>query len=457
MTRDPERLTLDPWRAQVEVVAGDVLHREGLRAALGGCDVAYYLIHRMRATKDFAAEDREAARNFSDAASAAGLERIVYLGALGSEREDLSPHLRSRHEVGRVLASGSVPVIELRAAVIIGSGSMSFEMIRHLTEVLPVMMRPRWIETRCQPIAVRNVLDILVDALWFDGDGGRIYEIGGPDVLTYEEMMQIYAEVAGLRRRRVIPLPLFSIRLSPYFVGLVTPLPVETARPLIESLTNDVVVTGPTPPGYPPDRLISYREAVTLALARIRDAEVATRWSDALVAPAKPLPGDPVWAGEPVAKDVRVVESTAPPDDVFWAVTRIGGDVGYYTMDWAWRLRGLVDRLIGGVGLRRGRRHPEELRPGEALDFFRVAAIDPAARHLLLRAEMKVPGVAFLEWTVEPADAGSRLRQVAWFFPHGVTGRLYWWILLPFHAPIFRRMARRIVRVAELRHADARS
>ncbi len=453
MTRDPERLTLDPWRDQVEVVAGDVLRPDTLPPALVGCQAAYYLVHRMQVAADFAAEDRRAAISFRDAAAAAGLRRVVYLGALGSDREDLSPHLRSRHEVGEILASGPVPVVELRAAVIIGSGSMSFEMIRHLTEVLPVMMRPRWIETRCQPIAVRNVLDILVDALAFPLDGCRVYEIGGPDVLTYEEMMQIYAEVAGLPRRRVIPLPLFSIRLSPYFVGLVTPLPAETARPLIESLANDVVVTGPTPPGYPPERLIPYREAVERALARIREEEVVTRWSDALVAPAKPLPGDPVWAGEPVVADRRVVTSPASADDVFWAVTRIGGDVGYYTMNWAWRLRGLVDRLIGGVGLRRGRRHPEELRPGEALDFFRVAAIDPPRRHLLLRAEMKVPGVAFLEWTVESTDGGSRLIQVAWFFPHGLAGRLYWWGLLVFHAPIFRRMARRIVQVAERRRA----
>ena len=255
MTRDPDRLTLDPWRHQVEVVAGDVLRPGTLHAALAGCHAAYYLIHRMQSTGDFAAEDRQAARNFRDAAAAARLERIVYLGALGSDREDLSLHLRSRHEVGEILASGPVPVIELRAAVIIGSGSMSFEMIRHLTEVLPVMMRPHWIGTRCQPIAVRNVLEILVDALGFPTDGGWVFEIGGPDVLTYEEMMQIYAEVAGLPRRRVIPLPVFSIRLSPYFVGLVTPLPVETARPLIESLANDVVVTGPTPPGYSPHLL----------------------------------------------------------------------------------------------------------------------------------------------------------------------------------------------------------
>jgi len=452
MTRDPDRLTLDPWRDQVEVVAADVMQPETLRDALSGCNAAYYLIHGLETSKHFAEQDRTAAENFRNAADRAGLERIIYLGGLGSDEEVLSPHLKSRHEVGKVLASGSTPVTELRAAVIIGSGSMSFEMIRHLTEVLPIMMRPKWVRTRCQPIAVRNVLEILMDALDFVETGSRVYEIGGPDVLTYEEMMQVYAEVAGLSRRRVLPLPFFSSLLSTFFVGLVTPLPVGTARPLIQSLANDVVVTRDTPPGYEPSDLITYREAVWRAMARILQLEVATRWTDALAMPEKPHPGDPTWSGAKMELDRRAAVARASADDVFWAVTRIGGDVGYYTMNWAWRLRGLFDRIIGGVGLRRGRRHPEELRPGEALDFFRVAAIDPEQHHLLLRAEMKVPGTAWLEWTVEPDGHGSRLTQIARFVPRGVAGRLYWWAMLPFHAPIFRRMARRITRIAEKRH-----
>jgi uncharacterized protein YbjT (DUF2867 family) len=449
MTRDPGRLTLDPWRDQVEVVAADVLKPETLPRALAGCSAAYYLIHGMETSEGLAERERVAAGNFRDAADEAGLERVVYLGGLGADDENLSVHLTSRHEVGRILASGSTPVTELRAAVIIGSGSMSFEMIRHLTEVLPVMMRPRWVRTRCQPIAVRNVLEILADAFDFTESGSHIYEIGGPDVLTYEEMMQIYAEVAGLPKRKVIPLPLFSSRLSPLFVGLVTPLPAANARPLIESLMNDVVVTGETPPGYDPSDLITYREAVWRAMARILQYEVATRWSDALTEPAQPLPGDPAWSGAAMLMDRRTTACKAPADDVFWAVTRIGGDVGYYTMNWAWRVRGLFDRLIGGVGLRRGRRHPEELRPGEALDFFRVVVMDPESRHLLLHAEMKVPGIAWLEWTVEPAEEGSQLTQIARFVPRGVAGRAYWWAMLPFHAPIFRRMANRMARVAE--------
>jgi uncharacterized protein YbjT (DUF2867 family) len=452
MSRDAELLALDPWRDQVEVVEADALDPASLEMALGGCNAAYYLIHAMEGLpKAFAAKDSVAATNFRNAADRAGLRRIVYLGGLGIDDEDLSEHLASRHEVGQILASGDTPVVELRAAVIIGSGSLSFEMIRHLTEVLPVIMRPRWVQTRCQPIAVRNVLEILVSVLDEPDPVDKIYDIGGPDILTYAEMMQVYAEVAGLRRRVLVPLPIFSARLSPLMVGLFTPLPVGVARPLIESLRHDVVVSEASPPGFDPSDLFTYRESLERALARVSHAEVETRWSDAVSTPAAALPSDPIWSGAAMNGDRRVATSSASEDDLFWAVTRIGGDVGYYTMNWTWILRGGFDRLIGGVGLRRGRRHPEELRPGEALDFFRVAAIDPECHRLLLRAEMKVPGEAWLEWSVEPIDDGSRLIQVAQFAPRGLAGRLYWWSLLPFHAPIFSRMATRIARTAERR------
>jgi uncharacterized protein YbjT (DUF2867 family) len=451
MTRDPAQLALDPWRARVEVVAADALEPETLSAALEGCDAAFYLIHSLIGSRDFAEQDRQSAANFRDAAAATGLKRIVYLGGLGSDTEHLSDHLGSRQEVGRILAAGDVPVTEYRAAVIIGSGSMSFEMIRHLTEVLPIIMTPKWVRTRCQPIAVRNVLEILISGLEGPEPTKRIYDIGGPDILTYEEMMQTYAEAAGLRRRLVIPLPLFSTRLSPLLVGMVTPLPGSIARPLIESLQHDVVVTRPTPPGFEPSSLFTYRKSLELALARISRSEVETRWSDTLSTPAAPMPSDPVWSGAKMVADHRIVFSSAPMDDLFWAVTRIGGNVGYYTMNWAWVLRGWFDKLIGGVGLRRGRRHPTELRHGEALDFFRVAKVDPKAKTLALRAEMKVPGTAWLGWSIEPTESGSRLIQTARFVPRGLLGRLYWWSLLPFHAPIFRRMAKKIARAAEQR------
>jgi len=452
MTRDPEQLTLDPWRDQVEVVEADAFDPDSLDRAISGCDVAYFMIHSMKGSpKRFAEQGRLAAATFQQAADRAGLRRIIYLGGLGHEDDALSDHLASRQDVGRVLAMGRTPVTELRAAVIIGSGSMSFEMIRHLTEVLPIRMKPHWVETRCQPIAVRNVLDILVSAADSEEPGHQIYDIGGPDVYTYEDMMRIYGEVAGLRRRLVIPLPIFSARLSAPLVGFVTPLPVNVARPLIESLSNDVVVRRPSPPGFEPDSLMSYREALQRALHSVSRAAVETRWSDALTTPGAPLPGDPAWSGALMQIDRRIIESSARPEALFWAVTRIGGDVGYYAMNWAWAIRGWIDQVIGGVGLRRGRRHPEELRPGESLDFFRVAEIEPHLGRLLLQAEMKVPGTAFLEWTVDPIKGGSRLTQTAWFVPRGLVGRLYWWVLLPFHVPIWRLMVRRMARTAEQR------
>jgi hypothetical protein len=328
---------------------------------------------------------------------------------------------------------------------------MSFEMIRHLTEVLPIMMTPHWVETKCQPIAVRNVLEILVSVTDGSDPGHRIYDIGGPDILTYQEMMRIYAEVAGLRKRLVIPLPIFSTRLSAPMVGLVTTIPVDVVRPLIESLRNDVVVRRSSPPGFEPRSLLPYRQALQRALHSVSRSAVETRWSDALTTPGAPLPGDPVWSGALMQTDRRIVESSARPEDLFWAVTRIGGEVGYYAMNWAWDVRGWIDQLFGGVGLRRGRRHPEELRPGESLDFFRVAEIEPHLGRLLLQAEMKVPGTAWLEWVVDPITGGSRLTQTAWFVPRGLLGRFYWWVLLPFHVPIWRLMARRMARVAERR------
>lgn len=453
ITRDPARLDLTAWRDDVEVVAADAEDESTLDVALEGCDVAYYLIHAMAgATGDAYVEmDRRRAIAFTAAANRSRLQRLVYLGALGDDQEDLSRHLLSRHEVGRILASGSTPVTEFRAAVIIGSGSVSFEMIRHLTELLPVMFRPRWTRSLCQPIAIRNVLQILVAALDDTTDESHIYEIGGPDVLTYEEMTQAYAEVAGLPRRIVIPLPLFSKKLAPRAIGLVTPLVETTIKHLVESLYHDVVVRGESPPGFEPSSLFSYKTSVQLALQRVSEHEVETRWSDAVSQPALPLPGDPHWSGAAMLSNVQEVDSSASADDLFWAFTRIGGDVGYYAMNWAWHIRGWFDSLIGGVGLRRGRRHPEELRAGEAVDFFRVAEVDPEAHRLTLRAEMKVPGTAWLSWRVEPLENASHLVQTARFFPRGLLGRLYWWVLLPFHAPIFHMMARRLARVAERR------
>ena len=452
LTRDPRKLEADPWRSEVEVARGDVLDQESLERAMDGCDAAFYLVHSMDDSgEDFQDRDRRAAGNFANAAEEAGLGRIVYLGGLGAD-DDLSDHLASRQEVGRILASGSTPVTELRAAVIIGSGSVSFEMLRYLTEVLPVMITPKWVRTVCQPIAISDVLEILTHAITEEGPDSQIHQIGGPDQLTYEEMMRVYAEVAGLPRRLIVPVPVLSPKLSSHWVGLVTPLPTGVAKPLVESLRVEVTVDDNSYASEIAGELLGYRESVTRALEHSRSLEVVTRWSDTAESPARALPGDPEWAGGSVQVDRQTAESAANSDDLFWAFARLGGTVGYYTMDWAWALRGLLDSLAGGVGLRRGRRHPEEIRRGEALDFWRVVEVEPGHR-LELYAEMRLPGEAWLTFTATPRGEGSLLEQKAVFVPRGLFGRLYWWAMLPFHVAIFRRMADRIARAAESRPA----
>lgn len=445
--RSPRKLSSAEWQSDVEIVKGDVLTGEGLEEALQGCDAAFYLIHSMDGSADFGDRDRTAAENFRSAADGAGVGRIVYLGGLG-DSEDLSKHLSSRQEVGSVLADGETPTTELRAGVIIGSGSVSFEMLRYLTEVLPVMVTPTWVRTRCQPIGVADVLDVLVAAVSDTGDEDHVYEIGGPDQMTYEELMRVYADVAGLRRRWIIPVPVLSPKLSSHWVGLVTPLPSGVAKPLVESLRNEVIVSDNSFAARHAEPLISYREAVERALSRQRDLAVPTRWSDA--SPAQPSQNDPSWSGGTTYTDVQLVESVATPDDLFWAFARIGGDVGYYTMNWAWSIRGLLDTLVGGVGLRRGRRHPENLRPGDALDFWRVVDVDRPNR-LELHAQMRLPGKAWLTFQADQTSAGSTLTQTALFVPRGLVGRMYWWLLVPFHLAIFGRMARQMVKAAEER------
>lgn len=450
VSRNPAKLAQQPWVDDVEVVQADAFDGSSLSNAMTGCDAAFYLIHSMSGHEaDFDERDRLAAQNFADAANATGLGRIVYLGGLG-EGDQLSKHLSSRQEVGRTLASGPTPVSEFRAAVIIGSGSVSFEMLRHLTEVLPVMITPTWVRTRCQPIAIRDVLDILVSAVEEPGSESHVWEIGGPDQLTYENMMRVYAEVAGLPRRVIIPVPVLSPSLSKHWIGLVTPLPTGVAKPLVASLKNEVIVTGNTIAETFTSHLTDYRESVRQALSTDSTSGVVTRWSDATASPAEPLPTDPEWAGATLMSDERTATTTAPPAAVFWAFSRLGGEVGYYSSDWAWGLRGMVDSIMGGVGLRRGRRHPEDLRLGEAVDFWRVSSIDPD-HSLQLHAETKLPGEAWLEFEVEATPSGSKLRQKASFYPRGLLGRLYWLALTPFHGVIFKQMARGITEAAEQR------
>jgi uncharacterized protein YbjT (DUF2867 family) len=454
LARDPHRLDHIEWRDRVEVVAGDVLEQTSLDAAFVGIETVYYLVHAMGKSHDFEDADRRGAENTRRAAEQAGVARIVYLGGLGDDdAADLSVHLGSRHEVGRVLAAGPVSVTELRAAVIIGSGSASFEMLRHLDEVLPVMICPRWVtRTRCQPIAIADVLHYLIAVLDLPPDTDRVLEIGGPDVLTYRDMMDRYAAVAGLRRRVVIPIPVLTPRLSSHWVNLVTPLPYGLARPLVESLINDVVVS----PERDIRRVLPHEpytldEAIRRALTVVQDLAVRTSWMDSppRTTSASPMPQDPDWAGGTVLRNEQEVATTADPEALFATVAGIGGARGWYVAGPLWAIRGWLDKLVGGVGMRRGRRHPDELRVGDALDFFRVEAYDPPEL-LRLRAEMKVPGDAWLEWRIGTDDVGvTHLHQLARFHPRGISGRAYWWVLLPAHKVIWRRLAERLAAAAE--------
>lgn len=457
LARHPEKLRDHPWAADVEVARGDVRDAEAVRAAMAGVDVAYYLVHGLSGGRDFEAVDRAAAHLFADEAHAAGVRRLVYLGGLtpaGVPESELSPHLRSRAEVGRILADSGVPTAVLRAAVVIGSGSASFEMLRYLTERLPVMVTPRWVDTRVQPIAVRDVLRYLVGCAALPPEVSRTFDIGGPDVLTYRAMMQGYARVAGLPVRRIVPVPVLSPRLSSLWIGLVTPVPPALARPLAESLRHEVVCRDEDIRRYvadPPDGRIAFTRSLELALRRVREADVATRWSSAAApgAPSDPLPTDPDWAGGSLYADERERRVAAAPDHLWHVIEGIGGENGWYSFPLAWAVRGWLDRLVGGVGLRRGRRDALRLRVGDSLDFWRVEEIEPG-RLLRLRAEMRLPGLAWLELSAAPdGDGHSRFRQRALFHPRGLAGHAYWWSVSPFHAVVFGGMARNIARAAE--------
>ncbi|WP_405704222.1 SDR family oxidoreductase [Streptomyces sp. NBC_00069] len=477
LARSPEKLRDHPWAGRTEVVRGDVVDAESVAAALHGIDVAYYLVHALGAGSGFEDRDRTAARVFAEQARAAGVRRIVYLGGLtpaGIPVRDLSPHLRSRAEVGEILLGSGVPATVLRAAVIIGSGSASFEMLRYLTERLPVMVTPSWVGTRVQPVAVRDVLRYLVGSAAMPPEVSRAFDIGGPDVLTYEEMMRRYAVAAALPHRLILRVPMLTPRLSSHWIGLVTPVPRALARPLAESLRHEVVCAEhdiarhvPDPPGAP----IGFDQAVSLALQRVREANVTTRWSSASLpgAPSDPLPTDPDWAGGSLYTDRRERAVDAPPAALWQVVEGIGGENGWYSFPPAWAVRGWLDRLVGGVGIRRGRRDAARLRVGDSLDFWRVEEIEPG-RMLRLRAEMRLPGLAWLEMYADPspppdtepdqgqgpdpgpdqggAVRGARYRQRALFHPHGLLGHLYWWSVSPFHAVVFGGMARNIALAA---------
>lgn len=454
LTRHPPRLEALPWVGQVEVAKGDVLDGEAVAAATAGVDVAYYLVHSIASGRRFERTDRAAARTFGGAAREAGVGRIIYLGGLYPSHQELSPHLESRKEVGEILLASGVPTIVLRAAVIIGSGSASFEMLRYLTERLPFMITPRWVSTRIQPIAVRDVLRYLVATAGLPEGVVGGYDVGGPEVLTYREMMQRYARVAGLPRRLVLPVHVMTPRLSSHWVGVVTPIPNSLARPLVASLVNEVIVSDhPVSTIIPDPRegLLGFDRAVELALARVREAEVLTRWSgtSAPGAPSDPLPSDPDWAGGSLYTDDRSRLVRASPQTLWRVIEGIGGENGWYSWPLAWAVRGWLDRAAGGPGLARGRRSPLDLLIGDSVDWWRVEAVrEPTL--LRLRAEMRVPGAAWLELHVLQDPVGRTIfRQRAVFHPRGLLGHLYWAAVAPFHGVVFGGMQRNVALAAQ--------
>jgi uncharacterized protein YbjT (DUF2867 family) len=448
IVREPRKLAERPWRthAGVSVEQGNLGDVAALTRQLDGCSAAYYLVHSMESSgHEYAERDRALAANFASSAAAAGVGRIVYLGGLGELGSGLSEHLSSRREVERVLAAPGVPLTVFRAAMIIGSGSASFEILRYLVERLPVMVTPSWVKTESQPVAIADVLHWLVRCLSVPETAGKTLEIGGPDVLPYRELMQIMAQELGLRPRVIVPLPVLTPRLSSGWISLVTPVSYRIARPLAEGLRNRVVVTNDLTQRLMPHRALSVREAIRRALERTRTNAVDTRWS---VAGA--VVGDPEWAGGTVFTDERSIVIDASPEAVSRAVCRIGGGHGWYAGDILWRIRGWMDTLVGGPGLRRGRRHPERVEFGEALDFWRVIGVEQG-RSLALLAEMKLPGTATLNFDIVPAagGSGSALTMTARFRPKGILGILYWYAVLPLHNVVFGGMLRGIKRAAE--------
>ena len=436
--------------ARTEVVAGDLLDRPSLELALRGVDAAYYLVHSMGATGSFEVADRLAAKNFGEAAKAAGVNRIIYLGGLGSAGEALSPHLRSRHEVGEILRESGVPVLEFRASIILGSGSLSFEMIRSLVERLPIMITPKWVNVPTQPIAIDDVLEYLVAALALPLSGNVVYEIGGAERVSYADLMHAYARQRGLRLR-MLAVPVLTPYLSSLWLGLVTPLYARIGRKLIESIIHSTVVQNPSALETFPVRPMGVDEALRRAIGNEERQFATTRWSDALSSSG----ALPAWGGVQFGSrlvDSRTVRVATTPARAFAAIQRIGGDTGWYAWNWLWRLRGFLDLLAGGVGMRRGRRSPTMLRVGDTVDFWRVETVEP--NRLRLVAEMKVPGRAWLEFEVSGDGSSATIRQTAIFDPVGLLGRAYWFGLYPLHQLVFAGMLRGIAQAASRNEID---
>ena len=461
LARSPQKLERRSWshHERVSIVQGDLSTTADLASLMRGCGAAFYLVHSLLASGDQDnARDAASARRFARAAAESGLARIIYLGGLRETGSGVAHRLAGRNAVARELGAGGVPATVFRAALILGSGSVSFEILRYLVERQPIMFPPKWVKIDIQPIAVGNVLNYLVACLAEPLTVGRAFDIGGPDIVTYVDLMQIMAEELGLRRRLIFPLPVSARRLSTRWISMISPVSREMVRPLADGLTSRVVCHEHEAAALMPQRLLAAREAIRSALEQDQRSEVESAWSD-----AGTIPGDPEWAGGPVFMDRREMRVAAPEDAVFRAACRVGGRHGYYGarwLRWLWALRGSLDELAGGPGLQRGRRDPNSLRYGDAVDFWRVTAVEPG-RRLRLHAEMKVPGHALLEFSIDPVPdqaAGAsgapatscRLTQTATFLPRGLMGLAYWYSMLPFHYWIFTGMLRGIKDAAEL-------
>jgi uncharacterized protein YbjT (DUF2867 family) len=451
--RDANKAQSHSWANQVEIATGNASDFQSTKDALTGVHTAYYLLHSINLGPNFDEIESAMARNFAKAAQSCGVSQIVYLGGINND-EKTSKHLTSRANTGKELATTSVPVLELRAGIIIGSGSASFEMLRHLTHRLPVMTTPKWVSNKTHPIAIRDVLWYLRNCAKLEKPVGGVFDIGGPEVLTYADMMQKFAKLSGLRKRLIIKVPVLTPKLSSLWIGFVTPVPTSLARPLVGSLISEVVADPKKSIDKlipkPAEGLIDVDGAVKLALSNVSSNTVSTRWSDATLptAPWQKAQSDPEWAGEMLLKDKKVRTTDASIKSLWEAIEEIGGENGWYGSDFLWYLRGLLDRMIGGVGLRRGRRDPIHLRVGDSLDFWRVESLVPE-QSLKLYAEMILPGKAWLEFRISKLPNGqSEVVQEASFSPRGLGGQLYWYAVLPFHVLVFPTMIRNLIRSA---------
>jgi uncharacterized protein YbjT (DUF2867 family) len=455
--RDKAKTLGHSWANEVEVFVGDANTKSDLEHALDSVHTAYYLLHSLNIGRDFENVEHQMAKTFASAAQSMSIKQIVYLGGINNDTAQ-SKHLSSRTQVGQALRDSGIPTIELRAGMVLGSGSASFEMLRHLTHRLPIMTTPKWINNLTHPIAVRDVLWYLKKCALLSKPENGIFDIGGPEPLTYAQLMQEFAKVSNLSKRIIISIPVLTPTLASHWIGFVTPLPRSLAKNLVESLISEVVVDPKKDISKiiapPPGGTLPVTTAIELALNKVNNAQVDTRWSDAMGSnsPWSKLSTDPDWAGVATFRDIRVIDSTESPQNLWAQIEAIGGETGWYGADLLWSVRGLLDTAIGGAGLRRGRRDPLKLRAGESLDFWRVEEIDHG-RYLRLNAEMKLPGEAWLEFELIPTAKPEvvQLKQTATFIPKGLFGNLYWYVIAPFHFLVFPTMIRNIEKAAKAR------